>query len=146
MPQKRILTISSDTDVFLANGVATFFSQLGGTIAIPIGNAFILNALSKYIPIYTNGDIDAHTIVHAGPLAIPQLTSDPNTILSIRLAYSKSIQHIIIFALAVVCASIPAAAGMQWLNIRKVADARSKTPADEVRSNRHGKTTVLEMK
>ena len=40
---------SSDTDVFLANGVATFFSQLGGTIAILIGNAFILNALSKYI-------------------------------------------------------------------------------------------------
>lgn len=111
--------------MFLANGVATFFSQLGGTIAVPIGNTFILNALNKYIPVYADG-LDAGTIVHAGPLAITQLTHSPDAIYGIRLAYSKGIYHVLIFALAVVCASIPAAAGMQWLNLKKVAEAREQ--------------------
>jgi hypothetical protein len=131
-----------DTDVFLANGVATFFSQLGGTIAIPIGNAFILNALTKYIPMYTDNDLNAHTIIETGPLAFPHLTSDRDTIFDIRLAYSKAIQHILIFALVVVCVSIPAAAGMQWLNLRTVANARNKMPPQNVKGERDGEPMV----
>jgi hypothetical protein len=140
-----MLTLGSDTDVFLANGVATFFSQLGGTIAIPIGNAILLNALRKNIPIYTEG-LDPQTIVNAGPLAITHLTSDPDMILGIRLAYTKAIQNIIIFSLAVVCASVPAAAGMQWLNIRKVAEARNDAKAAHaaaVDAQQKSETTAL---
>ncbi|KAF2468048.1 MFS general substrate transporter [Lindgomyces ingoldianus] len=117
--------METDTDVFLANGVATFFSQLGGTIAIPIGNAFLLNGLGKYIPKYAK-EIAVETVVHAGPLALNELSLSADTVYGLRLAYSKAIQHILIFALAVVCFSIPAASGMQWLNIKKVSQERKK--------------------
>ena len=144
-PRTLPLTLGSETDVFLANGVATFFSQLGGTIAIPIGNAILLNALGKNVPKYTDG-LKPQTIVDAGPLAITHLTSDPATILGVRLAYTKAIQNIIIFSLAVLCASIPAAAGMQWLNIRKVAEARKEanaTQAAAVDARQKTETTAL---
>jgi len=52
---------------------------------------------------------------------------------------------ILIFALAVVCASIPAAAGMQWLIIREVADERARRSSEKTKSGRHAKTTTLEM-
>ncbi|KAF2688517.1 hypothetical protein K458DRAFT_465018 [Lentithecium fluviatile CBS 122367] len=123
--------METETDVFLVHGVATFFSQLGGTIALPIGNAFIsilLGNTSRNTPIndkcnffYTDG-LDAQIIVNAGPMAINQLASGSSTVLHIRLAYSKAIQHVVIFALAVVCASVPAAAGTHWLNIKNVAE------------------------
>jgi hypothetical protein len=142
---KYLLTLGSETDVFLANGVATFFSQLGGTIAIPIGNAILLNALGKNIPIYAEG-LDPHTIVNEGPLAITHLTKNPDMVLGIRLAYTKAIQHIMIFSLACVCASVPAAAGMQWLNIRKVAEARTQVKAAQaaaVAAQQKSETTAL---
>ena len=63
-------------------------------------------------------------MVHAGPLALNKLTSSATTIFGLRLAYAKAIQHIMIFAVAIVCVSILAASGMQWLNIKKVAEDR----------------------
>ncbi|KAF1992817.1 MFS general substrate transporter [Amniculicola lignicola CBS 123094] len=117
--------METDTDVFLANGVATFFSQLGGTIAVPIGNALLLNGLAEYVPRYMP-DIKPEQAVQAGPLGLTNLSSLPATVHGLRLAYSKAIQHLLIFALAVVCFSIPAASGMQWLNIIKISQAREK--------------------
>jgi hypothetical protein len=93
------------------------------TVAIPIGNAVFLNALGKYIPIYSDG-IETQAVVHAGPLAIHQLSSSAITVHGIRLAYSKAVQHTMVFALVIICVSIPAASGMQWLNIKKVSKAR----------------------
>ncbi|KAF1964404.1 MFS multidrug transporter-like protein [Bimuria novae-zelandiae CBS 107.79] len=130
-------THGSESDVFLANGVATFFSQLGGTIAIPIGNAFLLNGLGKYIPQYAP-ELSAQTVVRAGPLAIDRLSQSTVTVHSIRLAYSKAIQHILIYALAVVCFSIPVACGMQWLNVKKVSqerESRKRGTTNEVGEN-----------
>ncbi|KAF2800649.1 MFS general substrate transporter [Melanomma pulvis-pyrius CBS 109.77] len=115
--------METDADVFLANGVATFFSQLGGTVAIPIGNAILLNGLGNYIPKYTK-DIAVQTVIRAGPLALHDISPSADTVHGIQLAYSKAIQHVLIFALAVVCVSIPASCGMEWLNIKKISRDR----------------------
>ncbi|KAF2451162.1 MFS general substrate transporter [Karstenula rhodostoma CBS 690.94] len=116
--------METESDVFLANGVATFFSQLGGTIAVPIGNAFLLNAIRKYVPRWAP-DVPVQTVIRAGPLSIDHLSQSADTVHAIRLVYSTAIKHIMIYALTVVCVSLPVACGMQWLNIREVSQERN---------------------
>jgi len=108
------------------------------TIAIPIGNSILLNELRKYIPKYSH-DIEVQAVVRAGPLAIDKLSSSLDTANGVRVAYSKAIQHILVFALTVVCVSIPAASGMKWLNIKKVSRARvTNDVSDYKKENNNG--------
>ena len=71
-------------------------------------------------------------MVYAGPLALDKLASSTTTIFGLRLAYAKAIQHIMFFAVAIVCASILAASGMEWLNIKKVAEDRKARQEAEI--------------
>jgi hypothetical protein len=77
-------------------------------------------------------EITLQQIVQTGPLAINQLSQSAQTIHGIRLAYSKAIQHIFLFALAVVCISIPASSRMQWLNVKKVSEVREARRGVEI--------------
>jgi hypothetical protein len=89
--------------------------------------------LATYVPRYTEG-LSTNAVVHAGPLAIDRLSSSADTVHGIRLAYSKAIQNIMIFSLAIVCISILAASGMRWVNVVKVSQAREALKAAGQRS------------
>ncbi|KAF1969851.1 MFS general substrate transporter [Bimuria novae-zelandiae CBS 107.79] len=47
--------METDNDVFVANGIASFFAQLGGSIGVPIGNAILINALKSSVPKHVPG-------------------------------------------------------------------------------------------
>lgn len=123
-----------EDDVFIANGVATFFSQLGGSIAVSIGESLLVNGLSREIPQHTNA-ISPQTVINAGPLDLQNLTSSAAILLSLRESYVIAISNIFIFATVVVCVSIPVACGMQWLNVKKISKEREEKKATQAQDD-----------
>ncbi|KAF7916838.1 uncharacterized protein EAE98_010560 [Botrytis deweyae] len=104
-------------------GVATFFSQLGGSIAVSIGNSFLVNGLAKEVPRQTSA-ISPQAVIDAGPLAVQNISADSTIVNAVQESYANSISHVFIFATAIVCFSMPMAAGMEWLNLNTISQGR----------------------
>ncbi|EHK98250.1 hypothetical protein M7I_6017 [Glarea lozoyensis 74030] len=58
--------METDNDIFLANGIASFFGQLGGAIGIPIANTLLVNGLRSSIPKATGDKISPQTVIDVG--------------------------------------------------------------------------------
>ncbi|MCJ1397655.1 hypothetical protein MMC11_000851 [Xylographa trunciseda] len=115
----------SDNDVFIANGVATFFSQLGGSIAVSIGESLLVNGLLREVPKHTQA-VSPQAVIDAGALGLLSLATSPITIQALRQSYVIAISDIFIFTTAIVCVSIPMACGMQWLNVKTISKEREE--------------------
>lgn len=124
----------SDNDIFVANGIASFFGQLGGSIGVPAGNALLIAALRKHVPEYAPG-IDPKTVINAGPLALESLTNSSSTLHGLREAWSIAVSEVNILLLSIICISVPTALGMQWLNVKKIFEEREA--AKRLNSNDH---------
>ncbi|TGO50665.1 hypothetical protein BELL_1796g00010 [Botrytis elliptica] len=123
-PHVAIQAVFNDEgDVFVANGVATFFSQLGGSIAVSIGNSFLVNGLAKEVPRHTSA-ISPQAVIDAGPFAVQNISADSTIVNAVQESYANSISHVFIFATAIVCFSMPMAAGMEWLNLNTISQGR----------------------
>ncbi|OCL09619.1 permease of the major facilitator superfamily [Glonium stellatum] len=120
--------METDEDIFLANGIATLFSQLGGSIAISMGNALLINGLDASVPTYAPG-VSAKAIIDAGPLNLSEFASSAAVLSNLRVAYGKAIQHVLIFALVIICTSVPVACGMQWLNLKSISKDQENAKA-----------------
>ncbi|EPE30603.1 MFS general substrate transporter [Glarea lozoyensis ATCC 20868] len=121
--------METDNDIFLANGIASFFGQLGGAIGIPIANTLLVNGLRSSIPKATGDKISPQTVIDVGATGLSKLTQEPQLILKIREAYTVAISHTMILLLVTICVSVPVALGMKWLNIKEVSIERERVKA-----------------
>ncbi|KAL9018649.1 MAG: hypothetical protein Q9185_004060 [Variospora sp. 1 TL-2023] len=112
--------MKTDNDIFIANGIANFFGQLGGALGVPIGNALLIGGLRSEVPKFTP-DVSPEAVVHNGALDLQRLTSSPTTLQGLRTAYAMAISHVNIFLVVLICISVPTACGMKWLNIKEVS-------------------------
>ncbi|KAL8969893.1 MAG: hypothetical protein Q9197_004104 [Variospora fuerteventurae] len=112
--------MKTDNDIFIANGIANFFGQLGGALGVPIGNALLIGGLRSEVPKFTP-DVSPEAVVRNGALDLQRLTSSPRTLQGLRTAYAMAISHVNIFLVVLICISVPTACGMKWLNIKEVS-------------------------
>ncbi|KAI4263583.1 MAG: hypothetical protein L6R42_001283 [Xanthoria sp. 1 TBL-2021] len=112
--------IPTDNDIFVANGIASFFGQIGGAIGIPIANALLIDGLHSQVPKFAP-EVASEDVVRNGALNLENLTRSPSMLRGLRQAYAIAISHVCILLVVVVCVSIPVALGMEWLNIKKVS-------------------------
>ncbi|KAI4121450.1 MAG: hypothetical protein LQ338_006357 [Usnochroma carphineum] len=127
--------MKTDYDIFIANGIASFFGQLGGSLGVPIGNAVLIAALHSYVPRLAPG-VSADAVVDAGALNMPSLTTSTSMLQGLREAWALAVSRVNILLLVVICVSVPTACGMKWLNIKKISRERE----EEKRINDEGKT------
>ncbi|CAG8953636.1 hypothetical protein HYFRA_00010095 [Hymenoscyphus fraxineus] len=139
--------METDNDIFLANGIASFFGQLGGALGVPIANALLINGLRDSISEDTFGAISSQAVIDIGATGLSSLTNDASLVQKLREAYTVAISHTMIFLLATICISIPIAFGMKWLNIKNVSIERENTKAKERRrmTENGGEKTVGEV-
>jgi uncharacterized membrane protein len=117
--------METDNDVFIANGIASFFGQLGGALGVPIGNALLINALKAHIPVKAPG-VSADAVIAAGALALGSLTDSQTVVAGLRQAWALSVADVNKFLVAIICISVPTACGMKWLNIKTVSREREE--------------------
>lgn len=118
-----------DDEIFIANGIASFFGQLGGSIGVPIANAVLIASLQTQVPTYAPS-VSPKSVIQAGALNVATLSTTPDIIYGLRSAWSVAVAHVNILLTTIICVSVPTALGMRWLNVRKISEERSKAQND----------------
>jgi hypothetical protein len=112
------LTLSSDEDMAVANGITVFFLQLGSAMAYAIcQTAFITKIFSIVENNPLTSSLSRAKILAAGAQHLEQLTTDPAAVLVVRSAYMAALRDAMVVALVSVCLSHLALPGMEWLRI-----------------------------
>lgn len=93
-------------------------------IAVAIGESIFSDSLRKEV-LELAVPIPTTKVILAGATGIRSLSSDPAVIRLIQNAYCYAFQITMYFALGALVIAIPFAAGMQWLNAKKVAKGRT---------------------
>lgn len=120
--------LENEEDVFIGNAIATFFTLLGGAIAISLSNTLLLNGLLSYVPMY-EPSLSAHLVAKTGALDISRLAPAPAILANLRKAYAKAISHTNIFGTVAVGLAVIVAAFMEWKNLQRVAHEREAATA-----------------
>ena len=94
-------------------------------LAIAIAQNLFLNTLVKSIPAHTTA-ISPQAVVSVGATGLVGLTQSAEVLRAVREAYAEAVRHALILALAGACGGFPFTWGMEWLNIKKVAEERRK--------------------
>ena len=79
----------------------------------------ILSEISKY-----DLDVSGQAVVSAGALNLARVAKSPTDLSILRLVWNTAVSRTMILSVALVAASIPFTLGMEWLNAKKVAEAR----------------------
>ena len=127
--------IETEGDIFIGNGILTFSGLAGGAIGVQIGESLLVNSLTREVPKYTSL-IKPEAVVSAGALGIKQLAQSPEILVGLRKAYATAVDNTMYCACAAICLSLPIAACMQWLNLRKVSATRTAATARALEERR----------
>ncbi|CAI6336752.1 unnamed protein product [Periconia digitata] len=123
IPYAAVQAVLDPLDVATGNAIAVFSFQLGGALGIAIAQNLFLKMLTEAVPMYAP-DVPLQRVINAGAMGLEVLAQTPETLLALREAYAEAIRSTLILALVAACAAFPCAWGMEWLNLRKVAEAR----------------------
>ena len=99
-------------------------------IAIPIGDAIFVNSLLSEVPKHTQA-ISPPAVVSAGAENLRKEATNSTILRALQLSYSNAVTDTIYLALATVCLALFFACGMEWKNIKKVAEERKKAEEDQ---------------
>ena len=93
-------------------------------LAIPISQSLLITSLQSTLAEASNAP-SAKSVVWAGPSALDALAQgDPSVLHVLRQAYASGLRHTYIFALVNACIAWCWTLGMQWLNVKREAQAR----------------------
>ena len=117
VPYTSIQAVLHEDDVPVGNAVIIFFQNLGGSLAIPIGNALLVDGLQTSIPKVTSA-LDAQTVISVGPTKLAMLTRDPALLEALRGCYVVAVQYTLYLSLAAIAVALPFALGMEWRRLK----------------------------
>lgn len=89
-------------------------------VSVAVGQSIFSDALQRDVA-ESGIPIPPEAVVLAGPTGIKSLTTDVTLTRAIQDAYCYAFQTTMYYALAALVVAIPFAAGMQWLNAKKMA-------------------------
>ncbi|KAM0810188.1 putative Major facilitator superfamily (MFS) profile domain-containing protein [Seiridium cardinale] len=128
IPYTALQAVLEPEDVATGNAIAVFAFHLAGAIGTAIGQTLLIDGLNVAVPKYTDGLVSPATVIQAGATGLHSVAAgDPQLLLYIRLAYSEAVRRTIILGLAGACLAVPASCGMEWMNIKRVAEERERS-------------------
>ncbi|KAF2194761.1 MFS general substrate transporter [Zopfia rhizophila CBS 207.26] len=120
LPYTAVQVVLSDKDIPTGNAIAVLSFQLGGAIAISMGQTIsittILDLLPQRLP-----QLSTQATLKAGAAGLQLLASTPQELITLRQIWNEAIKRIMLLAVFLVGASVPFTLGMEWLNAKKVA-------------------------
>lgn len=103
--------------------IAIFSWQLGGALAVSIGQNLLLTTLKTSIPAHTT-EVSAQQVIDTGAGSLNSIAPNVVVLQSLRESYAAALKGTFVLPLVGMCLALPSAAGMQWLNIKRVAEER----------------------
>lgn len=100
---------------------------LRSALSVAIGQNLLLNGLATKVPEQTDA-VSAGAVIAVGAAGLSQLTSSPEILYALRVAYSEAVRYTFLLALAAACFAFPFSCAMEQLNIKRIAKERSKSP------------------
>ena len=137
--------IGLERSLILAKAIAIFSWQLGGAIAVSIGQNMLLNNLKTSILSHTS-EISVKQVINAGAGGLKTIAPNMAVLQDLREAYAEALRGTFVLALVGTCLALPFAAGMQWLNIKRVAEYRREKVKEEKGELMRGGEEGVEMK
>ena len=95
------------------------------SLAISIGSTLLTNSLTHFVRLLAPS-IPSSAVLRAGALNLHSLTASSVILTSLRQAYAKSFDRVMVLALVLTCLGMPVACGMRWFNIKTLAADREK--------------------
>ncbi|KAI1205122.1 major facilitator superfamily domain-containing protein [Annulohypoxylon truncatum] len=131
LPYTALQAVLEPGDVATGNAIAVFSFHLAGAIGTAIGQNLLISGLYHAVPRYTNA-VSPAEVIQAGATGLSTVATSPEVLYALRSAYRDAVRWTIILGLAGICMTIPAACAMEWVNIKKVAEARLRAQESEV--------------
>ncbi|KAL8921809.1 MAG: hypothetical protein Q9208_005566 [Pyrenodesmia sp. 3 TL-2023] len=120
LPYTALQVILDQDDLSVGNAMVVFFQQLGGAIAIPIGNTLLVNGLLEQIPRRTDS-VSAQQVIQAGATNLRTLTNNDRVLRAVQIGYADAVVTTLYLAVAAACVSLPFAACMEWKSVKPKA-------------------------
>lgn len=99
--------------------ILTILSALAGSI----GQNIFINILSQRVT-ETLPSIDPADVVSAGAANLQKLAPNSETLQVLREAYAAAVHDVFVYALVAACMALIFTGGMEWLNLKVVAEQR----------------------
>ncbi|KAI1130787.1 MFS general substrate transporter [Nemania abortiva] len=142
LPYTAIAIVLDDQDIPVGNALAVLFYQLGGAVAISIGQTITITSLLALLP-QRLPDLSAETVITVGAANLATLVSTPQDLATLRDIWNIAISHTMFLGVAVVGAAVPFTVGMEWLNANKVAAQRTSAAKEmEEKQSGHGSVAI----
>ncbi|KAF2682030.1 MFS general substrate transporter [Lentithecium fluviatile CBS 122367] len=122
-PYTAVQAVVLEHDTPIANAVLQFAFQLGAALSLSISQTLFINKLRLEVQMKTPA-IPPDMVISAGASNLPLLVQSPDTLLRLREAYTNSVRHVFIFALAAACCGFTFSFGFEHRNVKKVAAER----------------------
>ncbi|KAI0594167.1 major facilitator superfamily domain-containing protein [Biscogniauxia sp. FL1348] len=125
IPYTALQAVLEPEDVATGNAIAVFSFHLAGAVGTAIGQTLLIDGLNVAVPRYTDGHVSPAAVIQAGATGLTTVAAgDPQLLENLRWAYGEAVRRTIILGLAGACMTVPASCGMEWLNIKRVAEER----------------------
>ncbi|KAJ2999269.1 hypothetical protein NUW58_g43 [Xylaria curta] len=140
LPYTAVQAVLDPIDVPIGNAIAVFSYQLGGAIAVAIGQNLLLAKLTMTVPRHTNA-VTPQAVIAVGATGLEQLAPTPEVLAALRSAYAEALRDPLILALASALLAFPFCCAMERLNIKHIAEKRQQRQAamDEDKAEAGGK-------
>ncbi|KAI0843826.1 major facilitator superfamily domain-containing protein [Daldinia vernicosa] len=127
IPYTALQAVLEPEDVATGNAIAVFSFHLAGAIGTAIGQTLLIDGLNIAVPHYTSGLVSPAAVIQAGATGLTAVApGDMQLLQDLRWAYGAAVRRTIILGLAGACLTVPASCGMEWLNIKRIAEERER--------------------
>ncbi|KAF2837772.1 MFS general substrate transporter [Patellaria atrata CBS 101060] len=144
LPYTAIQIALSEDDVTTANGIVLLSFLLGGAIAISMGQTITITTILDEVPKMIPG-LSPHDVIAAGSAYLDLVASSEEILHVLRSIWSIAISRTMILSVALVGAAVPFTLGMEWLNAKKISEARKREEEDIERERRAAEEREREM-
>ncbi|OTA91517.1 hypothetical protein M434DRAFT_342951 [Hypoxylon sp. CO27-5] len=141
LPYTAVAVVLADEDIPVGNAIAVLFYQLGGAIAISLGQTILLSTILDLVP-KRLPNIPAELVMSVGAANLSALASTPEDLRILREIWNTAITRTMILGTATVGAAVPFTLGMEWLNAVKVAEERKKESELQEREQQGGEKVI----
>lgn len=123
LPYTAVQITLHDDDIPTGNAIAVLSYQLGGAIAISMGQTTSITTILADLPKHLPG-FSAQVLITAGAANLHSIAPDPRTLAALRVVWSGAIRNTMILSAALAAASVPCTLGLRWLNAREIGEER----------------------
>lgn len=122
-PTMAAQTVLDKTDVSIGVALMFFFQSMGGAVWVAVSQNLYINYLAQALPSISG--IDPSAVLKAGATGLAGMVPE-GKIGPVLVIYNSALHRAFILPVALSCATILPALGMEWRNVKRESKMREK--------------------